>query len=168
MVEIRPLGDGDESAFKRLRLRALLEHPEAFGSSYDDEKDMSPKTIKERLTAGLPDSITIGLFVDNELCGMLDVHRIPREKLAHVASFGGMYIAPEQRGKKLGQELLHYGLSHCQKLEGVIMVRLAVTVGNTTARNLYRQGGFMTWGVEPGFIRVGDVFYDIEWMVLRL
>ena len=37
-LDIRPLAEADADDFVRLRLRALKEHPEAFGSSYEEER----------------------------------------------------------------------------------------------------------------------------------
>jgi RimJ/RimL family protein N-acetyltransferase len=53
-------------------------------------------------------------------------------------------------------------------LGGIRYVALAVTIGHAPARNLYRKMGFVTWGVDPAFIHMGDDYWDVEWMVLAL
>jgi ribosomal protein S18 acetylase RimI-like enzyme len=75
---------------------------------------------------------------------------------------------PDQRGQQIGWRLLWASLDHVRSLDGFTMVVLAVTAGNNAARSLYRRAGFVTWGVQPEFIRVGDVYHDIEWMILWL
>jgi RimJ/RimL family protein N-acetyltransferase len=45
---------------------------------------------------------------------------------------------------------------------------LAVTVGNVPARRLYLAAGFELSHVERRYIKVGDQYYDIEWLTLRL
>jgi RimJ/RimL family protein N-acetyltransferase len=45
---------------------------------------------------------------------------------------------------------------------------LAVTVGNEQARALYLKVGFTPVAIDPRYIKVGERYFDIEWMQLRL
>jgi hypothetical protein len=49
-MPIRRLTPADASIFQVLRLAALREAPSAFGSSYEEEKDLPASTIEARLT----------------------------------------------------------------------------------------------------------------------
>ena len=49
--EIRALGTEDVKEFRRVRLDALRLHPEAFGTSYEEEAALEPTQVLERLTA---------------------------------------------------------------------------------------------------------------------
>ena len=45
---------------------------------------------------------------------------------------------------------------------------LTVTETNVAARELYEKFGFRSFGIEPRAIRVGDVYYDKNHMILFL
>ena len=59
-----------------IRLEALYNNPEAFGSSYEEEKKQTADKYKERFQAS--DSFTFGAFDDSKL--IWGNHAIDREK----------------------------------------------------------------------------------------
>lgn len=156
---------GDAAAYRAVRRRALADHPEAFGMSTDEFDAIGDDALVRRLVGRLPENGILGGFVGDELVGTLYVGRRQRQKKRHHGEIGAMYVAPEHRGQGYGRALLDAGLGHLRGLDGVEQAGLAVTVGNLTARRLYRAAGFVTWGVEPDYMRVGDTSYDIEWMI---
>jgi RimJ/RimL family protein N-acetyltransferase len=150
-----------------LRLRSLKEHPEAFGASVE-ESDADLEQIAEQLTQGRPDSGVMGIFLKDELVGITSINRHPRPKTRHRAYIGAMYVLPEHRGQGLARYLLRDTLDYLKTQPGIEDVVLAVTSGNETARKIYRDVGFQTWGVDPRYIKIGETYYDIEWMILSL
>ena len=79
-----------------------------------------------------------------------------------------MYVAPEARGRHVGRALLDEIVRRARTLPGLEEVVLAVTVGNEPARRLYLAAGFVPYCVEPRFLKIGEQYWDIEWMALRL
>jgi ribosomal protein S18 acetylase RimI-like enzyme len=167
MIELRILAPEDAVVFQGLRLRALLENPEAFGASYEEDKDTPIDKVAERIRTTLPDSPTFGAFLDGMLVGMVGIARSPRKKQHHRALIWGMYVTPEARGKGIGKQLLTTAIDHARQA-GVEELTLAVTVGNLSARKLYVSSGFNPYGVEPRYFKVDGRYYDLEWMWLRL
>lgn len=165
---IRILNREDASAYQAVRLRALQEHPEAFGSSYEEEVSRSLELVGERLAANHPYQVMFGAFVDGTLVGTLHFFREERAKKNHRVNLGAMYVAPEARSRGIGRALIEAVIAHARTQTGIRHIILAVTVGNHAARYLYRSAGFVSWGIDPDYIRVGELFYDIEWMALRL
>lgn len=164
--ELRILTGEDASSYKRVRLRALQEHPEAFGRSYEFEEDRSLEEIAQSLEMQ-PQRTTMGAFIDGEMVGMIGIGQdVANAKTRHRSHLGGMYVVAEHQGKKIGRALLEAALSNLRAREDVMIVLIAVTVGNLGARHLYRSAGFSTWGVEPAYIHIDGRFYDIEWMSL--
>lgn len=164
-ILIRPLRSEDAEVFRALRLRSLQEHPEAFGASYEEEVTRDIADFEKMLDGS---TATFGAYLEDVLIGMVNVSRHPRAKTLHRANISGMYVTPEARGKHAGRALLNRALEYCRTLDGVEHVVLAVTAGNLPARNLYRGAGFITWGIDPDYLKIGDTYYDIEWMVLYL
>lgn len=163
---IRPLDSEDAVAYRALRLRALREHPESFATSFSEEKERPFEDFENRLTP-TAQQVTYGAFYANQLFGIATLVRPTKAKLRHRATLAAMYVAPAARGRGLGNALLKAALESARAWE-VSDVALAVTVGNDRAQNLFREAGFISYGIEPRSLFVRGVFYDVEWMNLRL
>jgi GNAT superfamily N-acetyltransferase len=167
-MEIRLLTGTDGNAYRYLRLRALQEHPEAFGASFEEEEHLTSEQFAQQLQEGPPNTLYFGAFLENRLVGMLLLQRYIRSKVRHKAMLSGMYVVPEARGQQIGRALLAAVLAHARTLEGLEDLTLAVTVGNDAARQLYLAAGFTPYGIEPHYIRVAETYFAIEWMHLSL
>jgi ribosomal protein S18 acetylase RimI-like enzyme len=166
--QVRILGADDATAFQAVRLRSLREHPEAFGSSLEEEADTPIEKTTDFLVNSLPNNPIFGAFVDDQLVGIINLNRSSRVKTHHRAHIGAMYIAPEARGQKLGRALLDAAIDYARTLDGVEDIVLAVTVGNDAARALYVSAGFQSYSIDPRYIHTAGRYYDIEWMILPL
>ncbi len=70
-LKIRQLTAEDATRYKALRLEALRNHPEAFGSDYEAEKDRPIERYATRLES--EQSMTFGAFHENELVGVVTI-----------------------------------------------------------------------------------------------
>jgi GNAT superfamily N-acetyltransferase len=165
--QITLLTADDAASYQPLRLRALQEHPEAFGASYEDERQRSLVIVAERLAA-TPDSFMLGAWAQDALVGIVGLYRSPGIKVRHRAGVGGMYVAAEARGQGIGRALIQQLIEHAPTMTDLEEIILAVTVGNVTARALYLAAGFTPTYIEQRYIKVGESYYDLEWMSLRL
>jgi len=165
-THIRTVTAADAAAYQALRLRALQEHPEAFGSDYADEAIRPLAAVAERLQ-DLPERFMLGAWQDEELIGMVAFGQSPGKKVRHRGSIGGMYIALEARGRGIGRALINGLVERARPLPHLEEITLAVTVGNAAARGLYVATGFEPAHVEKRYIKLADRYYDIEWMTLR-
>lgn len=161
------LAPNDAAVYQALRLRSLQEHPEAFGSSYEDERQRPLQSVGERLQA-TPDGFVLGAWQQETLVGVVALHRSSGIKVRHRGGVGGMYVAPEARGQGIGKALIQALIDRAPTLVHLEEILLAVTVGNDTARSIYRAAGFEPSHIEKRYIKIGERYYDIEWMTLRL
>lgn len=166
-TEVRVLTVDAAAPYQALRLRSLQEHPEAFGSAYEDEVGRSLEMIQERLRAG-EHHFVLGAWHGQALVGMAAFNRSPGLKTRHRGGFGGMYVAPEARGQGVGRVLLSELIVRASLMPGLEEIILAVTVGNSAARAIYLAAGFQPSHIEKRYIKVADRYYDIEWMTLLL
>jgi GNAT superfamily N-acetyltransferase len=167
-MNIRQLAAHDAPDYQPVRLRALREHPEAFGTSLEEEQPLPLEQVARQLDDTSGNSVSFGAWLDGQLVGIVNLFRSPRLKTRHKAILGGMYVTPEARGNRIGKALLEHTLSYARTMDGLEDVTLAVTVGNNLARRLYVGAGFVPYGVEPRYIKLGNRYFDIEWMILRL
>jgi len=163
---IRPLTGRDAAEYQLLRLRALREHPEAFAPAFEEEQQFSLETVATRLQQSSAERYVLGAFEREELNGLLHFRRWEGAKIQHRASIGGMYVPPEYRGRGIGRALLLDALTRARTLNGVEDLILAVTVGNERARALYLAVGFTPMARESRYLKIGEQYFDIEWMYL--
>jgi ribosomal protein S18 acetylase RimI-like enzyme len=163
---IRRLTQSDLSAYRPLRLAGLRDHPEAFGSSFEEEQFDTPGTNMSRLITDPPGG-TLGAFVSDRLVGTACVMVSPRIKQRHKGHLMAVYVTPEWRGTGLARNLLDDIIGHAREA-GLIALVLSVTVGNEAARRLYLRAGFRTYGIEPRSLRIDGKLHDEELMALAL
>ena len=169
-VRIRELTGDDGDDFRHLRLRALKEHPDAFGSSYEAESAAPVEAAAERLrlNAESQDSFTLGAYRGRDLVGMVGFYQESREKTRHRGNIWGMYVPSEEQGKGTGRALLARALELAGALPGLEQVELQVVTRNTRAMGLYASFGFERYGTEPRALFVDGEYLDEEHMVLLL
>lgn len=163
----RKLDASDAAAFQALRLSALQDCPEAFASSYEEERDIPLDDISRRLIPG-DGHYVLGAFLDTALVGILGFQHESKRKLAHKAFVWGMYVAPAQRRHGIGRQLLDIALGMAQTLPGLRQVTIVVNSANSAALALYENVGFTAYGVEPGALMVAGKLHDETQMVHHL
>jgi GNAT superfamily N-acetyltransferase len=131
IVRLRPV-EGER--LKGIRLRALADSPEAFGSSYEREVAFPPEKWAERLEN--PESrwwVAVSGGADVGLVCMM------REgEKAHLLS---MWVAPEARGKSAASRLVDEAVAWAREI-GAEEVGLWAVDRNHAARGLYARKGF--------------------------
>jgi ribosomal protein S18 acetylase RimI-like enzyme len=162
------LEEGDAAAFRTVRLRALREDPDAYGSSYAEQVDRPLSYFEERVRS-TDLRVTFGAFAGETLIGTVTFTRESGAKDRHKGVITTMYVAPEGRGQGLGRALLLAAIERARATPGVEQVHLGVVTTNTVARALYASVGFSTYGTEPHALKNGDGEYvDEDLMVLWL
>ncbi len=129
--------EADWSAYREIRLRSLLESPEAYGSSHERELGLTESEWRARTTGRLflarddeqhVVGTAAGLFGEN---GHLDLV--------------GMFVAAEARGRGCA-ELLLDAVVAVARTDGATRVVLHVTDGNVAAARCYSCYGFTETG----------------------
>ncbi|OZM72769.1 GNAT family N-acetyltransferase [Amycolatopsis antarctica] len=138
MVPIRRLDEDDWRLLRDVRLRALLDAPEAFASAHADEAAMTAAQWTARLRGGAwfvawPEGAA-------EPCGLVGALPDGREWFA-VA----MWVAPGRRGSGLAGELIAAVVRGARRA-GTSVVALQVNEHNSRARRLYEKLGFRPTG----------------------
>ncbi len=165
-MQIRRLLSSDATEYRALRLRALHDHAEAFTSSYEEEV-LKPLASSEQRLADASQVKFWGAIVDDKLFGTVGLDREQRLKVQHKALVIGMYVAPEYGRRGIAHALLHTLLTDARASQLELLV-LTVTSGNQGAERLYLDAGFVSWGIEPGAIKVQNQRFSKNHMFLQL
>lgn len=165
-LEIIQLNPSEWGSMKELRLRALQDTPQAFGTSYNEALARSDDYWRDSLErSGKGVEWWYFAKLDRKLVGMMGGKRETHEKLSHQAEIVGVYVAPEARGLGVGSKIMEAMLEAIGKSDGIRSVGLHVTVGQESAYALYKKFGFVERGRVPDDIRVGDKYYETIDMV---
>ena len=148
-MSVRPITAYDWRSYKNLRLRALQESPDAFGSTYAHESTRDDPAWKERVaTVTSVSSAQAFLGIHKEV-----VHGLIWCKASdadhELVEIFQMWVAPEARGLGIGRALLETAVAWAEN-RGAVRVRLGVTIADSPAMQLYKTSGFEPVGpAEP-------------------
>ncbi|QKY71557.1 GNAT family N-acetyltransferase [Lentibacillus sp. CBA3610] len=165
-MDIRLLEPGDAEVYKKLRLEALLNSPEAFSASYEE---VQADSIGEYQAIFQSQNIhTFGAFESNELFGVVTLIRETKMKAEHRTTISGLYVTPYKRENGTGKTLMHTAIDCAKSLDGVEQVCLSVIIKRDTVKSLYYALGFVPFGVHKQAVKLGDTYFDEEYMVMTL
>jgi RimJ/RimL family protein N-acetyltransferase len=159
IITIRGATPADAMPFRELRLEALQDSPTAFSADYLKNLNHPAKYWEDRLTME-EDEATIFLAEhEGKLIGMTGITRGGSPKTRHGAWIWGVYVTPEWRGLRIGEELIN---SCCTwaKARKILLIKLGVAATNKSAIRCYERCGFVTYGAEPRAIFYEGKFYD--------
>jgi ribosomal protein S18 acetylase RimI-like enzyme len=141
-------------AYRDIRLRALADAPDAFGSTLAVEQSKADQYWVERVSSAtasesqLPLVATAGDAFVGLVWGWIDPAK------PDVAQVFQMWVAPEARGRGLGSRLLDAVVAWAREAQAKSVI-LRVTCGNTAANRLYERYGFKASG-DPEPLRPGS------------
>lgn len=152
-IEIVSLTPNDWQLYRDLRLRALKEEPQAFGSTYEENAKHSDKFWKDRLIDTLTKDTQWLVFAKSSetLVGMVGAFVKDDPTVAHLIA---MYVIPEFREAGVGKILMHALIEKVKLNQQIKKITLHVNEKQEVAFNLYKNFGFTI--VEKHRIALGD------------
>jgi ribosomal protein S18 acetylase RimI-like enzyme len=163
---IRPFAPSELGVYRTARLTALHDHPEAYSSSWEEEREYDDAVFLSRLQPE-PPSVTLGAFRGKALGAMAGLVVSQHLKTRHTGTIVAVYVDPTHRRHGLGRAVIE-ALLEASRAAGLLTVCLTVSVGNVGARRLYTGLGFVPCGLMRRTLRVGNRFVDEEHMALDL
>lgn len=168
-ITIRQAVPDDAARLRELRIEALSDTPQAFGSDVDAAQAETVESWVERLHGYEPENQGLICIAEagERLVGMCGLFRGNRPKTRHTGLFWGVYVNPDWRGLRIAnaliEECLAWGRDH-----GLVAAKLAVITSNTPAIRCYARCGFREYGIDPKVIYYDGIYYDELLMVLAL
>ena len=131
-VEVRACVPDEWETYRDLRLRALAEDPDAFGSTHARELEFTEEIWRER-AAGMAVA-----ECDGRPAGIVGAWQF--EPMA--TELVGMWVASECRGRGVGEALVAWVIDRARE-QGSARVGLWFAAGNDAARRLYERCRFV-------------------------
>jgi GNAT superfamily N-acetyltransferase len=151
MVTIRRFDAHEWRTYRDLRLRSLIDSPDAFGSTWAEEQQRTPEMWAARLAASADNNHPLVAEL-NGLAAGLCWAKVDADDPAIVNLFQ-VWVAPESRGHGLAARLLDASVNWARARDATI-VQLGVTCGDSPAMRLYTRAGFLNHG-SPEPLRPG-------------
>ena len=158
MLTIAELSEDRWQDFRELRLESLKHEPTAFGSSYEEERDMPEGEWRRRM------GTMLFALEDGTSVGMISYSVSARLKTKHVAHIHGVYVRPSARRKGAGALLLRKALGKIREHEGMVKVQLSVNPAMRAAVSLYERGGFVSRMRLEKELLVDGKYHDLLYM----
>ncbi len=161
-MKIRLLTADDWQIWKDIRLEALQNSPESFGSSIEEECDWPDLKFQN----GLNRSHIFGAFIENDLVACAGYYVLNFLKTQHRGVIWGMYTRPKSRKQGIASALIQTVITDAKSK--VLQLHLTCVTSNRGAIQFYQKQGFKIYGTEPRALKIGDTFFDEHLMVLDL
>ncbi len=148
MAVVRLVRAGEAAALRDLRLRALADSPNAFGSTHEAESAMPLKRWQERAREGAKAEVkaTFVAEADGGALVGLATGTVEDEEPGH-ASLISMWVDPAHRGRGIGTELVE-AVAGWARSRSIDTLLLWVVRANAPAVSLYLDCGFEAAGPE--------------------
>jgi GNAT superfamily N-acetyltransferase len=153
-VTIRQAAPGDEAVLRSVRIDALSDAPEAFGSTLERELSRTPEDWRRWMSPG-------AVFILYDDLGQARglVAGAAREDDPTAIQLMAMWVDPSMRGSG-GASALVAALLTWASQQGAREVQLRVVKANERARRFYEREGFRTFGAE--IVRPRDGVVEVE------
>ena len=154
-MRVEKLRESDWASFRELRLRSLLDSPDAFGSTYGEESSRTERAWRDWAAGrwrGGTAAVFAGLVDDGAAVGTSTSAEYEAEPgVAHVYA---MWVAPDARGAGVGRALVD-AVADWARDRGCDRLVLSVSESNQAARRFYEACGFGETG-ERKALREGS------------
>ncbi len=159
-MDITKLKRGDEARLKQIRLRSLLDAPDAFGSTHEEVAARPPESWTQQI-----DDLTtfLAVIAGNDVGIVRGCRDDDNPKRMWLIS---MWVDPAARGNGVGDALVKTLIDWAKTSDATEMV-LEVGGHNAPARGLYLRMGFEETGVVRRVEPPRDHLVEHE-MVFRL
>jgi ribosomal protein S18 acetylase RimI-like enzyme len=154
--------------YKKLRLQALQEAPQAFASTYQSASEKPDVEWQQSLERYLEGKTNWMVFAEknHQLVGMVGAFQTSDDENQHSAHIIAMYVAPEERGRGIATKLLSYLLTKL-KIVGLEKVTLEANTGQKAAVELYKSLDFKILA-EHTEVRENDTEFKVYTMEKQL
>ena len=154
-VAVRALALDEWPLLRDIRLRALADAPDAFGRTFEEERERPDAEWAAQLARSVRSDSTLTAVAERDGEGVGFVHAEIHPGEPRTAELYGMWVAPAARRTGAGLALVD-AIAAWAKSLGAVRLVLNVTHGNTAAERLYERAGLRFTDDAPIPLREGS------------
>ena len=150
MLEIKPILPEDWPVLRDVRLRALADAPEAFGTTLAQAQAYSEEEwqARARRFSEMPPAAGCLAFVEGVPSGMASAFSSAGN--THAAGLTAFWVAPEARGQGVADALVEF-ITGWAGAQGFSVLEADVVEDNGRAVGFYKRVGFVETGQSEPF-----------------
>jgi ribosomal protein S18 acetylase RimI-like enzyme len=164
---IRKLTKHDAEDYRNIRLEALYNNPDSFGTMYSEEVIKTIDDFKNKIPVD-NNNFILGYFIDKELIGIVAFHQESRIKVRHKAYIRSMYVKQQYRRKGIGKFLMKELIERVKAIDEIEILLVDVIKNNISAQYLYLSLGFQIYGIEKMAYKFQNQYFDMTYMSLQI
>ena len=165
-ITYRILNFTDKEKYRTIRLECLKNHPQNFGTLYEDEINSNSLKFDNIISQNHETDFLLGAFIEEKLIGICGNIQEDRVKTKHISEISQMYVSPEFGGNGIATKLLNLTIEKVFSPNLVEQIILGVVKSNTQAIKLYEKAGFVQYGILENYYKLKNNFETMVFMVL--
>ncbi len=164
---LQKLNPTHSNAYRAVRLECLKLYPENFGSNYDYEVNKEKLFFQPFIETPNQDVFVMGGFDAKKLIAICGFQRYDAEKTKHRARIMQVYVTPDYQRQNIATQIIKATITEALKLQGLEQIELGVITTNSNAETIYKNLGFKEYGIQKGYLKINNTYYDHKMMVLH-
>lgn len=158
---IRELKSSESKKYREIRLEALREYPEYFGSNYNEQCKLEKLYFERIIEENFSNGLMVGAFLDTDLiaiCGVsFNTHLIPK-----AGELIQMYVQKKYQGNNISKELITFIFENVKKQKGIESIVLDVNKNNVFAIRTYINCGFVLNSDVHNYEETQFMFFSLQ------
>ena len=167
-ISYKKLNSTQAAQYREIRLLSLQLHPEAYGSTYEEESSREKLFFEYCIENQMEEKFVMGAFTGESLIGICAFLKESSEKTGHRGEIIQVFVLPGHRKKNIGAQLMKATISEARKIKGLEQIELGVATQNLAAINCYKANGFEETGTIKRALKIKGNYIDEYLMVLFL
>lgn len=167
-IQYHKLDAQNMADYLRLRLDCLANHPDEFGTTYEEE--LNSKSLKLEGAINGPDeyNFVYGAFsIDKKLIGICGCKTETRPKTRHRAEIVQVYVDRQYTKRGIASELLRLTIHAAFQTPLIEQIILSAVTTNQKAMELYKSAGFVEYGRLDHYFKSETGYFTQSFLYLN-
>lgn len=162
----RLLTKEDKHLYRQIRLDSLINSPEKFGTTYEEEFYKDSPSFEEGLNYDSDSDFIFGAFYHSRLVGICRFTQEQKLKRLHEGLISQVYVYPSFAGQGIASALMKLTIEKAFNSNRIEHILLGTVRSNTGAISIYKKLGFRQYGIIENYFKQADVYETQIFMIL--